>query len=79
MNSFIQLSSDERNLYCRQAGERMEIPLPAAVIEKDFWVCWTLNLLNEILYLVSNKKFRITHYLDSLYLEISVKKGGANQ
>ena len=79
MNSFIQLSSDERNLYCRQAAERMEIPLPAAVIEKDFWVCWTLNLLNEILYLVSNKKFRMTHYLDSLYLEISANKGGANQ
>ncbi len=48
MNIFIQLSSDERNLYCRQAAERMETPLPAAVIEKDLWVCWTLNLLNEI-------------------------------
>jgi hypothetical protein len=23
----------------------MEIPLPAAVIEKDFWVCWTLKKL----------------------------------
>jgi hypothetical protein len=57
----------------------MEIPLPAAVIEKDFWVCWTLNLLNEIPYLVSNKKFRMTHYLDSLHLEISGKKGGADQ
>ena len=79
MNTFIQLSSDERNLYCRQAAERMEIPLPAAVIEKDFWVCWTLNLLNEIPYLVSNKTFRMTHYLDSLHLEISRKKGGADQ
>ncbi len=58
MNSFIQLSSDERNLYCRQAGERMEIPLPAAVIEKDFWVCWTLNLLNEIPELKGNITFK---------------------
>jgi hypothetical protein len=33
----------------------------------------------EILYLVSNKKFRITHYLDYLHLEISEKKGGANK
>ena len=33
----------------------------------------------EILYLVSNKKFRMTHNLDSLYLEISANKGGANQ
>ena len=58
MNTFIQLSSDERNLYCRQAGERMEIPLPAAVIEKDFWVCWTLNLLNEIPELKGNITFK---------------------
>ena len=58
MNSFIQLSSDERNLYCRQAAERMEIPLPAAVIEKDFWVCWTLNLLNEISELKGNITFK---------------------
>ena len=58
MNTFIQLSSDERNLYCRQAAERMEIPLPAAVIEKDFWVCWTLNLLNEIPELKGNITFK---------------------
>ena len=58
MNSFIQLSSDERNLYCRQAAERMEIPLPAAVIKKDFWVCWTLNLLNEIPELKGNITFK---------------------
>lgn len=58
MNSFIKLSSDERNLYCRQAAERMEIPLPAAVIEKDFWVCWTLNLLNEIPELKGNITFK---------------------
>lgn len=58
MNSFIKLSSDERNLYCRQAAERMEIPLPAAVIEKDFWVCWILNLLNEIPELKGNITFK---------------------
>ena len=58
MNSFIQLSSDERNLYCRQASERMETPLPAAVIEKDFWVCWALNLLNEIPELKGNITFK---------------------
>ncbi len=58
MNTFIQLSSEERNLYCRQAAERMETPLPAAVIEKDFWVCWTLNLLNEIPELRGNITFK---------------------
>lgn len=58
MNAFIQLSSEERNLYCRQASERMTVALPAAVIEKDFWVCWTLNLLNEIPELKGNITFK---------------------
>ncbi len=58
MNKFIQLSSDERSLYCRQAAERMATPLPAAVIEKDFWVCWILNLLNEIPELKGNITFK---------------------
>lgn len=58
MNAFIQLSSEERSLYCRQAVERMQLPLPAAVIEKDFWVCWILNLLNEIPELKGNITFK---------------------
>jgi predicted nucleotidyltransferase component of viral defense system len=36
----------------------METPLPAAVIEKDFWVCWILNLLNEIPELNGNITFK---------------------
>ena len=58
MNSFIKLSPEERKIYCQQAVERMQIPLPAAVIEKDFWVCWTLNLLNEIPELTGNITFK---------------------
>ena len=58
MEVFIKLSADERNLYCRQASERMDIPLPAAVIEKDFWVCWTLKVLNEIPELKGNITFK---------------------
>ena len=58
MNTFIKLSSEERNLYCRQAAERMESPLPASVIEKDFWVCWVLYLLNEIPELKGNITFK---------------------
>jgi hypothetical protein len=57
MEAFIKLSAEERNLYCRQAPERMKIPLPSAVIEKDFWICWTLKILNEIPEL---KSFSIT-------------------
>jgi len=58
MNSFIKLSPEERKVYCQQAVERMQIPLPAAVIEKDFWVCWTLNLLNEIPELTGSITFK---------------------
>jgi predicted nucleotidyltransferase component of viral defense system len=58
MNAFIKFSPEERNLYCRQAAERMEFPLPAAVIEKDFWVCWILNLLNQIPELKGNITFK---------------------
>lgn len=58
MDAFIKLSSEERNMYCRQAAERMDLPLPAAVIEKDFWVCWILNLLNEIPELKGNITFK---------------------
>lgn len=58
MNSFVKLSAEERNLYCRQAAARMDVPLPAAVVEKDFWVCWTLNLLNEIPKLQGNITFK---------------------
>ena len=58
MKTFIQLSAEERNVYCRQASERMEIPLPAAVIEKDFWVCWMLKLLNDLPELNGNITFK---------------------
>lgn len=58
MNTFIQLSSQERNLYCRQAAQRMAVALPAAVIEKDFWVCWILHLLNDIPALKGNITFK---------------------
>lgn len=43
MNGFIHLSGDERRLYCEQAAARLG--LPAASVEKDFWVCWTLRVL----------------------------------
>jgi predicted nucleotidyltransferase component of viral defense system len=36
----------------------MAVPLPAAVIEKDFWVCWILQLLNEMPELKGNITFK---------------------
>lgn len=58
MNTFIQLPAAERALYCRQASERMIVPLPAAVIEKDFWVCWILQMLKELPELNGNITFK---------------------
>jgi len=43
MNSFLRLSSRDRRLAFLQAGDR--IRLPAASVEKDLWVCWTLRAL----------------------------------
>ncbi len=43
MDEFAQLPSEERRLYFEQASVRLG--LSAQVIEKDFWVCWTLGRL----------------------------------
>lgn len=43
MDAFLLLPAVSRRLYCDQAQAR--INLPAASIEKDFWVCWTLREL----------------------------------
>lgn len=43
MDRFVRLSTNERRRYFIQTAERME--LGPQVIEKDFWVCWTLREL----------------------------------
>jgi predicted nucleotidyltransferase component of viral defense system len=43
MDRFVRLSGDERRLYFVQTAERMR--LSPQIIEKDFWVCWTLREL----------------------------------
>lgn len=48
MKSFIDMSAAEREVFCVQAAALLETPLPPAVIEKDFWVCWALSMLLEI-------------------------------
>jgi len=58
MDAFLKLSSGERSNYCREASQRMEKPLPPAVIEKDFWVCWMLRLLNQLPELNGNITFK---------------------
>ena len=41
MDVFAQLPDAEREAYCREAAALMG--LPPHLIEKDFWVCWTLK------------------------------------
>ena len=43
MDQFVRLPGDERRLYFVQTAERMR--LSPQIIEKDFWVCWTLREL----------------------------------
>ena len=43
MDRFVRLSDDERRRYFVQAAEQMG--LRPQIIEKDFWVCWTLREL----------------------------------
>lgn len=48
MQAFLDLPPAERALYCRQAPEHLPHPLPPAVVEKDFWVTWLLQVLMEL-------------------------------
>jgi hypothetical protein len=43
MDQFVRLPQDERSLYFVQAAERLR--LSPQIVEKDFWVCWTLQAL----------------------------------
>jgi predicted nucleotidyltransferase component of viral defense system len=43
MNSFLKLSAEERRLACLQVEDHLR--LQAASVEKDFWICWTLEAL----------------------------------
>jgi len=43
MRDFIRLPPDEQLVYYEQASAKLNLPVPA--VEKDFWVCWTLEKL----------------------------------
>ena len=43
MDDFVQMPRDERRLYFEQTAARLG--LSAQIIEKDFWVCWSLKRL----------------------------------
>lgn len=43
MKEFIEMSEERRNLVCTQAGAQLN--MAEVAVEKDFWVCWTLDKL----------------------------------
>lgn len=43
MDSFTRKPSEEKALVFKEAEARLDIP--ARIVEKDFWVCWTLREL----------------------------------
>lgn len=43
MDTFIRLPLDERQVYFQEMAARLGVS--AAIVEKDFWVCWTLQEL----------------------------------
>ncbi len=43
MKELLQASKDERGQYFREAAARSKIISNRLIIEKDFWVCWTLD------------------------------------
>lgn len=51
MLELLQVSQNERALYFQQAAARSQNIKNPIIIEKDFWVCWTLNRIfsNSIL------------------------------
>ncbi len=46
MDGYIKQPAETRRLICEQAHEQLN--LPAASLEKDFWVCWILRVLFNI-------------------------------
>ena len=43
MKTFIGMTEERRNLVCTQTGAQLN--LSEVAVEKDFWVCWTLEKL----------------------------------
>lgn len=46
MTTFISMTEERRNLVCTQVGAQLN--LAEVAVEKDFWVCWTLNKLFQL-------------------------------
>ena len=65
MDTFACLPAVDRETYFREAAARMG--LPPHVIEKDFWVCWTLKRLFSLQCVKENLLFKGGTSLSKVY------------
>jgi len=81
MQNFLILPLDERKLAFEQTANDMGVP--AIIIEKDFWVCWTLKHLFEITEIAPYLTFKGGTSLSKVYklinrfsedIDLSIKK-----
>lgn len=56
MDNFAKLSIEDRDVYIQEAASRSG--LTPIIIEKDFWVCWTLDRLSKIDALMPHLTFK---------------------
>lgn len=65
MNNFIKELSAEKRIYFQQAS--IDLGLPIQIIEKDFWVCWTLKVLFQLDSISENLTFKGGTSLSKVY------------
>lgn len=65
MDTFARQAAEERATYFQEAAARMS--LPPHVIEKDFWVCWTLKRLFALESVRGNLLFKGGTSLSKVY------------
>ncbi|MDY0273593.1 MAG: nucleotidyl transferase AbiEii/AbiGii toxin family protein, partial [Advenella sp.] len=56
MDNFARQSSEHRRIYIEEAAARRD--LTPIIIEKDFWVCWTLRRLTNAMQLKGQLTFK---------------------
>lgn len=65
MDRFLQLKNKEKEIAYRNASEKTG--LSAGIIEKDFWVCWTLRELFSLVEIKDNLTFKGGTSLSKVY------------
>jgi predicted nucleotidyltransferase component of viral defense system len=77
MDGFIRQASEERRVYFEQTAARMR--LSPQIIEKDFWVCWTLKELfhlpeigNTLIFKGGTSLSKVYHVIERFSEDIDV-------